>query len=709
MFPGDPKVNIRREDVTLTDVEDYVIKNINPDNIRQTLRYLTTGTHLGGTEQELDMARYIGSRWQQQGLDQVHFVPYQVLLSYPSPTIPNLIKILDSAGQVVWVSAAKQKPLYAPEEASPDIPFSFIGYSAPANVTGDVVYVYYGREEDFDFVAASGVDISGKIVLARYGAIFRSNIVEMAEARGGIGVILYSDPEDYAPEGSNFVYPHSYYMPPSAAPFGTIKLLDGDPLTPYYPATESAFRIPEDEAPIPKIPAQCISYEDAWQILSRMGGPAAPEKWQGSLNVTYNIGPGLRESGWSLNLDVNNNNTMTTTYNVVGVMTGQEEPDRYVVLGNHYDAWLFGGLDPNSGTAAMLELSRVFTQLRNETGWRPRRSLVFCAWGAEEYGTVGSVEWTEQFAKQLSDRTVAYLNVDMAIEGNYTLRTKSTPLLTDVVFESAKKIANPDPLELEAGRKSVYDTWVVRRPDPNEPGLPLMQFIGSGSDYKGFQHNIGIPCMDTRYTHDNSTIGEPQYHTLYETFALASEIYDKGFHYHTAVAAMWGDLAVVLSESKVLPFSLVKYSNFISKAQDDIIERFGPLINSQNISLEHFTNAGKAINESVTNFNKALEYLDLKSALAVRRVNDQLMMFERAFIDPRGLPGRPEYNHVITAPSKNDAYSGTAFAGLIDTLSAIEEAQEEHRNDLWRTFAHHLAAVTHLLNIAAKVLTDDLW
>ncbi|XP_069168816.1 putative N-acetylated-alpha-linked acidic dipeptidase [Procambarus clarkii] len=709
MSVDDPKDVTRRDDVTLADVQNFIIKNINPDNIRRSLRHLTLEPHLGGTDGELGVARWVAQTWQRQGLDQVHLVPYKVLLSYPDPLIPNLVRIVDDEGSAAWVSAAKQKALYAPEEASPELPFTFLGYAPRGNVTGDVVYAYYGREEDFHFLAEEGIDLSGKIVIARYGQIFRANIVRMAEERGALGVVVYSDPADYAPAGPDFVYPHSSYMPPSASPFGTVKLGDGDPLTPFYPSIESAFRIPEEEASMPKIPAQSISYDDACQILSRMGGAVAPASWQGNLNLTYRIGPGLAHPGWKVNVDVNNNNTQTTTYNVVGVITGHEEPDRYVILGNHLDAWLFGGLDPNSGTAAMLELSRVFAHLRNETGWRPRRSLVFCGWGAEEYMTVGSTEWTQQFAKQLSDKAVAYLNVDMAIEGNYTLRTKSSPLLADAVFESAKKIPNPDPVEVMAGRKNVYATWAARRPDPLQPDTPLLQAIGSGSDYKGFQHNLGIPCMDTRYTHDNRTIGEPMYHTLYETFAVVDEIYDKGFHFHSAVAAMWGDLAVVLSESKVLPFSLVTYAAFIQRAQDHIAQRYGELIQSQNITLKYFTDAGQMFNTSVFTFNKALESLDLKSPLAVRRVNDQLMMVERAFIDPRGLPGQPELNHVVTAPSKNDAYSGTAFAGLVDTLADIEEAAEEDRPHLWRTFAEHLAAVTHLIETAAKVLSDDLW
>ncbi|XP_068200575.1 putative N-acetylated-alpha-linked acidic dipeptidase [Palaemon carinicauda] len=688
----------------------HAVKNEEVLSSIQWMMEITRKPSLGGTEGERELARWIEGRWKEQGLDEVHLVPYEVLLSYPSPDVPNLVRIVDSLeDKAVWESASKQKPLYAEEEALAELTFTFNGYASSGNVTGEIVYAFYGQEKDFDLLASKGIDIAGKIVIARYGKIFRANIAEMAEARGAIGVVLFSDPLDYAPEGSDFVYPNSYFMPPSAAPFGTVKLVDGDPLTPFYPATESAFRIAEEEAAIPKVPVQPISPEDAWQILSRMGGETAPSDWQGGLNITYRLGPGFQQGNLKVNLDVNNKNTPTTTYNVISIMKGSIEPDRYVMLGNHYDAWIFGAVDPHSGTAAMLELSRLLMQLSKETGWRPRRSLVFCAWGAEEYGLVASMEWTEQFGKQLAARTVAYINVDMAIEGNYTLRTKSAPLLYDLVFEGTKKIPNPNPEEVAEGRPTVYDTWALRRPDPVQPGLPKMQFIGSGSDYKGFQHNLGIPSMDFRYTHDNVTIGEPMYHTLYETFALVDEIYDRGFLYHKAVTALWGDVAIVLLESKILPFSLEAYAQFIWKASEDIDKTYGRLISSRNITMEFFKKAVADFKETVLSFTEELKSIDLENPLQVRKVNDQLMMVERAFIDPRGLPGRPEYNHIVTAPSQKDAYSGTAFAGLTDTLGAIVETPEDERDVLWRTFSQHLAAVTHLLSTAAKVLTDDLW
>ncbi|CAL4210621.1 unnamed protein product, partial [Meganyctiphanes norvegica] len=574
---------------------------------------------------------------------------------------------------------------------------------------GDVVYAGFGRKKDFDYLESVGISVTGRIVLVRYGKAFRANAAAMAEAQGAIGVIFYSDPVNYAPSTPDDVYPRSVLMPPSAAPAGTVKLKDGDPLTPFYPAIESAFHIPEEEAPIPKIPTQPISYRDAWAILSRMGGPEAPSEWQGGLNITYHLGPQLQQEGWKVNLEVHTSSKNTTTYNVLGVIRGAQEPDRYVILGNHIDAWILGSIDPSCGTAAMMELSRVMLKLKEETGWRPRRSIIFAAWGSEEYGLVGSQEWTEQFGKQLADRTLAYLNVDMAIEGNYTLRTKSAPLLYDIVFEATKKIPNPDPAEVEAGRLTVYDTWALKRPDPKNPKVPWMQLVGSGSDYKGFQHNLGIPCLDLRYTHSNYTLGEPMYHTLYETFELVDELYDRGFHFHKATTALWGYLAVNIADSLVIPFSLEKYEIFIHTAYHGILEKYGDVIAAQNITMKYFHNACQNFKQRVISFREKQANLDTHSPLAVRHMNDQLMMVERAFIDPRGLPGRTDYNHILTAPSATDAYAGTAFAGLTDTLVAITESGDEELSQLWRTFRHHLSVVTHYLDTAAKVLTDDLW
>ncbi|KAF2350347.1 PA domain, partial [Trinorchestia longiramus] len=518
--------------------------------------------------------------WREFGVDAVWMTSYNVLLSYPDG--PNMVRLLDaSSGDLLAENSPKQKPLYAPEESSDEVPFSFNAYAAPGNVTGAVVYANYGREEDYTYLVDSGIDITGKIVIARYGMIFRANMVSFAEELGAAGVLLYTDPADYALDGPDSVYPQSVMMPPSGTQLGTVKLTDGDPLTPFYPSIESAFHIPEKEAAIPKIPVQPLSYEDAYFVLSSLGGPEAPVSWIGALNLTYRLGP--TDPSYVVNMDVHTHNVPAVIHDVIGVIEGAEEPDRYVMLGNHRDAWVFGAIDPSSGTAAMVELARVLSLMRNLTEWRPRRSVVLCSWAAEEYGLVGSMEFTEQFSKQLQDRAVAYLNMDLALVGNYSLKVLAAPMLYDVIWQAAKQVPNPDPVEAAAGRTSVYDTWLARKPDSLDGTRPEMELVGSGSDYRGFMHNQGVTSLDISYNHDESIPGwYPLYHSLYETFALVDELYDQDFLFQSAVTKLWAIVAVSLSDPQVLPFSVLEYSNFISRVQLQISDEFGQLVSDNN-------------------------------------------------------------------------------------------------------------------------------
>ncbi|KAL7639055.1 UNVERIFIED_CONTAM: hypothetical protein RMT77_010589 [Armadillidium vulgare] len=688
---------------------NFILAEVDRANIANFLRNFSSRPHLGGTPAEWENAHFVAETWKTQGLDEVHLTPYDVLLSYPVKEKPNYVKLLNTNDEVVWKSQGRTPPLHSEEEKSKDVFPDFNAYSAPGNITGNLVYVNFGHEHDLNYLEGIGISVNGCIVIARYGKVFRANIVESSARRGAIGVILYPDPHEYAKEGPDRVYPDTVFMPGSAAPYGTTQLEDGDPLTPFFPSIESAFRIPEKETTLPKIPVMPIGYNDAAVILSKLAGKEAPSDWQGALNFTYNFGPGFKDCGCRLSMEVNTHNQRTTTYNVVGVMKGIEEPDRYVILGNHRDAWIFGAVDPSSASAVMLELTRVLTEYRRETGWSPRRTLVFCSWGSEEYGLVGSQEWVEQFQKQLSNRGIVYLNLDMAIEGNYTVRTKSSPLLYNIGREISKLVPNPDPEEVRAGRSTVFDTWLYRNPDEKRPGYPRFTGLGSGSDYKGFQHNLGIPSLEYRYTHSKEMFSEPLYHTLYETFYLVSELYDKGFHFHASITQLWGLIAVYIAEAEVIPFSLDEYALFIDDAKNSIFNQFGVLIEGRNITFGHFDNASKIFAQEVENFKKNIDHLDTKNPLALRRINDQLMLVERAFIDARGLPGRPHYNHVVFAPSSTDNYAATAFAGLSDALNGIEDLPEDEQNRLWRTFEEHLATCTYLLMSASKILSEELW
>ncbi|MGH0179820.1 UNVERIFIED_CONTAM: hypothetical protein FKN15_015401 [Acipenser sinensis] len=285
---------------------------------------------------------------------------------------------------------------------------------------GDPVYVNYGTIEDFTYMKRNlSVDLNGTIAIARYGKIFRADKVKHAAEFGCVGMVLYSDPADYAVDSEVRVYPDDWWLPGTGVQRGTVLPRDGDPLTPYYPSIESAFYQKEsDSFSVSAIPVTPIGYDDAIKYLRKISGPEANSTWQGGLNVTYRLGPGFIPpySNSKLKLHVHTYNERRMTHNVIGYIRGEHEPDRYVVLGNHRDAWVFGAVDPSSASAAMMELSRAFGELLKD-GWRPRRSIVFCSWGAEEHGLIGSTEWVEELVKILGTRAVAYLNVDIAVEG----------------------------------------------------------------------------------------------------------------------------------------------------------------------------------------------------------------------------------------------------------------------------------------------------
>lgn len=702
-------VVLLQEDEDQPDPERMILRMASKDAIDATLRHLTSEPHTAGTEADTQQAEWVKGQWEDQGLDEVHLVPYTVMLSYPLKNKNNTVSLVDGEGHTLWTSRGRQQPLWQGED-HPEVLPNFNAYSAPGNLQGDVVYAYLGRDEDFQYLESRNVSVTGRIILIRYGTIFRGNKVQNAERRGASAVLLFLDPKIVSPdgEGANVTYPNTVFAPEHAVQLGTLLSTDGDPVTPFFPSTDSAFRIPEAEAPVPKIPVQPISYHDAGYILSHMGGETAPQDWQGGLNLTYRLGPGLQDPTWNTSLDVYTRNVNATVYNVIGTIKGSVEADRYVLLGNHRDAWIFGGVDPSSATAALLEVSRVFGLMLKD-GWRPRRTLVFCSWAAEEYGLVGSSEWTEQFTTHLKGRALAYLNVDMVFEGTYSFISKSSPLLYEAVMTATKKVANPDPKEVAAGRLYLYDTWLHRHPDPNHEGRPRFEGLGSGSDFSTFQNVLGIPSMDMYYTAEPDAPALPLYHTLYEGYHLSKDLYDPEMSYHLAITQTWALIALSFAQDTVVPLCLGCYGEFVSEALQDLKDEYGELLNQVKPQLEYFEDAVTIFHSATEKWTSLLPLLDTTNPLEVRSVNDAQMMLDRAFIDPHGLPGRPHRNHVVMAPSSNNIYNSDRFAGLQDLLYDLEDLTPEMQVTRWRQVKEHLAAITHLTLAAANVLTHDLW
>ncbi|XP_063061075.1 N-acetylated-alpha-linked acidic dipeptidase 2-like [Engraulis encrasicolus] len=682
------------------------LQDIHTHNIRHYLREFTRLPHLAGTEQNLRLAERIKDEWVEFGLEGVELVPYDVLLSYPNQTRPNYISILQDGHEVFNTSLSE--PVPEGYENVSDIVPPYNAFSPQGQPEGDMVYVNYGRTEDFMQLDGLGINCSGRIAIARYGKIFRGNKVKNAMLWGAIGIILYSDPADYCAEGVD-VYPQGWNLPGGGAQRGNVLNLNGagDPLTPGYPAKEYTYRFdPEEGVGLPKIPVHPIGYNDAYHLLKNMGGESPPSGWSGALNVSYRIGPGFTpDSGQrTVRMNVFSTNSVTRIYNVIGRIQGAEEPDRYVILGGHRDAWVFGGIDPISGAATVHETARSAGALL-KTGWRPRRTMVFASWDAEEFGLLGSTEWAEENAKVLQERAVAYINADSAIEGMYTLRVDCTPSLHTLVYDITKKISSPE--QGEEGT-SLYDSWHKRDNWTNDRDAPRISKLGSGSDFEAYFIRLGIAAGRARYTKNKKTerySNYPLYHSVYETFELVGGAYDPSFRRLQAVARVRAGLIFRLANDRLLPLDCEEYAAALKKYATSIrdLAHTHADMAQYNVSFDPLFSAVENFTTAAREFHQRLRNLDTSNKLAVRMANDQLMYLERAFVDPLGLPGRPFYRHVIFAPSSHNKYAGESFPGVYDALYSLK--REVHPAEAWREVKRQLSIATFTVQAAAMTLT----
>ncbi|XP_019647745.1 PREDICTED: N-acetylated-alpha-linked acidic dipeptidase 2-like [Branchiostoma belcheri] len=695
-------------------VSEALMDEIDAARIEEHLRKLTEKPHLAGTEGSYSVAEYVRKAWLDQGLDSAHIAPYHVLLSYPDPDKPSFVALLDSDEKELFRSAPREPSLdLDPPADIAGVVSPFAGYSPSGTVQGDLVYVNYGRPEDFDHLEALGITVAGKIVIARYGhsKASRGRKLRRCQERGALGLIVYSDPADMMGTGPGAggrpVYPEGWFGPGTAVQRGMYLYtnMEGEPLTPGYPAKDYMFRLHESESePLPTIPAHPIGYDDAWHLLSAMTGPEAPSLWRGGLNITYRLGPGLQASGRArkVRLTVNVNRDVRPIHNVIGVIRGRLEPDRYVLLGNHHDAWNLGGVDPSSGTSALLEVSRAFGAMLKR-GWRPRRSLVFCSWDAEEYGILGSFEWVEDFGKILTERAVAYLNVDMAVRATYTLRGRASPPLAPALLEAAKKV--PWPVSAPEG-KTMYDVWRKRTPevvgDPDTK--PKVDFPRAGSDYAPFVNRIGVPCIDLAFYQDKSTgiqSDYPLYHTAYATFHLQKKFVDPGFVFHRALAQLWAETARSLADGLVLPLRLAGYGAVLGGMLTDLRTSYGKQMAVRGISLDALTSAVNNFTAAAEAFDAEVTAAKITNPFVARMYNDQLMQLERAFIDPQGLTGRKFYRHTIMS---GRLYSTATFPALGDAVYLAVNSKEGTEG-AWRNVRKELSIITFTIQSAANTLT----
>nr|XP_033806013.1 putative N-acetylated-alpha-linked acidic dipeptidase isoform X2 [Geotrypetes seraphini]XP_033806014.1 putative N-acetylated-alpha-linked acidic dipeptidase isoform X2 [Geotrypetes seraphini] len=678
------------------------------ENIKEFLRNFTRLPHLAGTEQNLLLAKQIQAQWKEFGLDSAELAHYDVLLSYPNESDPNYISIIDEHGNEIFKTSLSESTPEGYENITDIVP-PFNAYSMPGVPEGDLVYVNYARTEDFSQLEQElHVNCTGKVVIARYGKIFRGNKVKNAQLAGAKGIILYSDPADYCAPGVD-PYPHGWNLPGDGVQRGNVLNLNGagDPLTPGYPAKEYAFRYGATEGVgLPKIPVHPIGYHDAEKLLRNMGGPAPPNSWKGNLNVSYNIGPGFTAnySTQKVRMHIHTINRVTRIYNVIGTLKGALEQDRYVILGGHRDSWVFGGIDPQSGAAVVHEIVRSAGKLM-KTGWRPRRTMIFASWDAEEFGLLGSTEWAEENVKILQARGVAYINADSSVEGNYTLRVDCTPLMYSLAYNLTRELPSPD--ETFEG-KSLYESWHQKDNWTEYRDAPRINKLGSGNDFEVFFQRLGISSGRTRYTKNRKEgrySGYPVYHSVYETFELVEKFYDPTFKTHLAVAQVRGGLVFELADSVVLPFRCRDYAEALKCYADTIYtlaRKHQARLEMFNVSFDPLFSAVSNFSQAALAFDQKVKSVDTNNPLLIRSINDQLMFLERAFIDPLGLPGTPFYRHIIFAPSSHNKYAGESFPGIYDAMFNIGNKTDQKA--AWEEVKRQISIATFTIQAAAGTL-----
>src|SRR5215204_2612729 len=656
-----------------------------PKSAREHLRILTREPHIAGTKEDYDTAIYVRDQLRSYGLA-AELKEYDVWLNYPNT--PTVLELITTRRQKLNVFEAVVSG--DPSSSHPRITPLFNGYSATGDVTGPVVYANYGLPNDYEDLKKAGVNVKGKIVIVRYGNSFRGVKAKVAEDNGAIGCIIYSDPADDGYVQGD-VFPKGPWRPVASGQRGSVQYLfeyPGDPLTPGKPAIAGTPRLkPEEATNLTRIPVQPIAYDVARTILSQLKGPLRPRGFQGGLPFAYHVG-GTTDVKLRLKTDMDYK--LRTIWNVVARVDENEEKDRWVVLGNHRDAWVFGAVDPNSGSSAMLEVGHGFGELLKQ-GWKPRRTIILCSWDAEEYGLVGSTEWAEEYADDLREKAVAYLNLDAAVSGPH-FGASSVPSLWKLIRGATRDIKDP-----KTG-KTVYQQWKDRLTTERSDGdqsvsEARISALGSGSDYTPFLQHLGVASTDMGFNGDYGV-----YHSAYDSFYWMDHFGDPGFRYHVAAAQVWGTLAMRLADADGLSFDYTDYAGQVREFFSEALK----LARLRNLagSLDD-----KTMTAALEDFAKEAERVEKNRQDAIRssdraklaKINDALVQAERQFIDPKGLRGRAWYKHQIYAPG---FYTGYAAQPLTDFRQALDDRNPANAKEGLERIVEAIKRATKTLNQA---------
>lgn len=637
----------------------------------EELKQLTAVPHVAGSKEDYDTAVYVADKFKAAGLETT-IVPYKAWMNLPQSVH---VEATDSAGRVLMQGPAKEHVSADDFQDDPRVLPAFNGSSPSGDVTGDAVYANYGSPEDFKKLADAHVDVKGKIVLVRYGGNFRGVKVYIAQQHGAAGVLIYSDPfDDGYFQGD--VYPKGPYRPDSGVQRGSVQYMFKYPGDATTPGVASTPELPDAQrvqaaniTSLPAIPSLPLSYKDATPILQHLGGPGVPRGFQGALPFAYHLGG---DGSVRIHLAQKMDYAQRTIWDVIGRIPGSGNADNWIVAGNHRDAWVYGAVDPNSGTAAMLEAVHGLGALL-KSGWKPQRTIYVCSWDAEEEGLIGSTEWVEDHAKQL-DHAVAYFNTDVGVAGP-DFEASAVPSLKQFVRDVAVEVPSP-----KGG--SVLDAWKAAgtrrdssasideaREEPDTNALVKVGDLGSGSDFTPFLQHAGVPSTDI-----GSRGHYGVYHSVFDNYEWFTKFADPTFVYEQQMARVFGLEVLHMADTDVLPYDYVTYAKELAtylKTAEKKAAKAG-------LHLD-FTAANAAATRMLTQAQAARARQEAASgsgagAGSMDALNTRLRQVEADLLDPEGLPGRAWFRHTIYAPGEYTGYAAVVIPGVNEAVEADKGA-----------------------------------
>jgi N-acetylated-alpha-linked acidic dipeptidase len=663
--------------------EADAIARPSPSSASAHSRFLSLQPHMAGTPAQARTRDYVINQMKSWGLE-TEVRSYSVWMPHPVSTrvwriAPNPVEFDLKEGIIPEDTTSSAYPQVTP----------FNGYGAAGDVRGDVVYVNYGLIEDYAQLDSMGVSVKGKIAVARYGRSYRGIKAREAEKHGAVGLIIYSDPADDGYVRGD-VYPAGPMRPSHGIQRGSVMNPNGDPSTPGYPSTPNARRIPVAEMDIPHIPVLPVSYGNAAELLRGLSGKSIPQPWQGGLSFRYHVGPGPVQARIAVTTDAT-----TTPYKQIwdtfGTIRGAEFPDEIVLVGGHRDAWGPGAADNVSGIVSVLEAARTIAE-QVKAGRRPKRTIIFATWDAEEWGLLGSTEFVEEDSLRLSRNAVAYLNQDDVAQGpNFS--GGGSPSLRALLRDVAKEV--PDP----SHRGSVYDVWRKGANLAADTLEPQMGDPGGGSDFAGFYNHLGIPIADWGF-------GGPQgvYHSAYDSYHWMSKFGDPNFEFHATNARIGAAALLRLANAEILPYDYVEYARTMKRFASQV----GQTMSDKHwkLSAAELSGAVGRMESAAVTFSAARDraLAAQLSPVTAKQVNSTLLGVERQLTRARGLATRPWFRNLIYAADENNGYSTMVLPSVNEAIRLGDEAATARElTDISQRFD----AATRALQVATGLLQKN--